>query len=57
MDYLMPNPLSLYILVEREREREYVWFDNELFFGHILNEPELICLHTVKWFLSIAIEH
>ena len=27
-----------------------IWFVNESFDGNILNKPELIFLHTVKWF-------
>ena len=41
VDHLMPNPVYKYIL--------YIWFVDHLLIT-FLNEPELICLHTVKWF-------
>ena len=37
--YLRPNPVNAYC----------IWFVNALFVDNILNEPELICLHKVKW--------
>ena len=27
-----------------------LWFVNEYFVDDILNNPELICLHKIKWF-------
>ena len=40
--YLMPNPLYTFVL-----NRIYKWI---FWRQHFLNKPELICLHTVKWF-------
>ena len=42
MGYLMPNIVYTYILC--------IWFVTEKFIKLYLNEPELICLHTVKLF-------
>ena len=40
--YLMLNPVYTYIL--------NIWLVNEELLGDVSNKPELICLHTIKWF-------
>ena len=44
-DYLMPGPVSTYILDNICKRILQITF---------LNEPELICLHTIKCFQIVA---
>ena len=44
LGYLMPNPVYTYILYIYDLKV------NSLYVRLFLNEPELICLHTVDWF-------
>ena len=57
--YLMPiSVLSLSLSLSLSHTHTYYTYDlkaNNLLVTLFLNELDLFCLHTVKWFLSIAI--